>query len=126
MKHAAFAAMIIVGLALGKTDPVVSVHITAPKAGVAARISGPGVKVITAKPIRSATGVTVVSTPADVTLDLALGQFLVELEGDSSRVSVVVEDTNGHRISSSSRRLSIKLAEGKIQVIGVDPGKPGE
>jgi hypothetical protein len=120
MRLSLYAAAVICFSSLGGSQPhMVSVHVSTPTPAGVVRIVGPAVNVLGGKPIRSEKGMTLISTPADLSIDVTLGDFYFQLDRDSGSVDLVVNDGHGHRISAGAEKLVVRFKDGELQVAGV-------
>ena len=106
-------------LALTRVDPL-SVRVTAPHQGLAARISGPKVTVLQGRVIRAGDGFVIVSTPADVAVDATSGDFFFRLEPDTAWVTVDVQ-AGAANLSASSYTVFVGYRGTGVVVTGVPP-----
>lgn len=98
------------------TTPV-RVLVSAPHAGLAARIGGPSVTLVRGRQIRSGDGYVVVSTPAEAIVDPSLSDCYIQLEPDTARVTVEVETglTSG---TATGFRVLLKYVGTALAVVG--------
>ena len=121
MRYGLLVASLSFSLGVSNRSYQVAVHISAQSSGAVARVTGPGVKVIHGKTVRADKRITLVSIPADVSIDADSGEFFFQLDRDTAWVSLLVTDANGHQITASARNLVVRFSEGKLQVVGAPP-----
>lgn len=125
MRFATVCLLVAVGSGLSIGQPLpVTVFVTAPHAGMVARISGPAVTLRDGAPLRSGSGFVIVATPAEVLIDPDRGDHFFQLDPDTAWVSLEVQ-AGGNSIHASARNIIVTRRGTELYVAGVPPSRPG-